>query len=118
MNFCKVCDNMYYMKIKEDETEALIYYCKNCGMEEDNLVLTNLCVSRTEEVNSTQKTNKINEYTIHDPTLPHIYTMKCPNDQCEVYSKDKKQDVIYMRVDDVNMKYLYLCTVCETKWAP
>ena len=68
MNFCKVCDNMYYMKIKEDDTEALIYYCKNCGMEEDNLVLTNLCVSRTEEGNSTQKTNKINEYTIHDPT--------------------------------------------------
>ena len=24
MNFCKVCDNMYYMKIKEDETAGAL----------------------------------------------------------------------------------------------
>ena len=26
------------------------------------------------------------------------------------------QEVIYMRYDDTNMKYLYICTTCDTVW--
>ena len=28
----------------------------------------------------------------------------------------KKAEIIYIRYDDVNMKYIYLCTHCDTKW--
>ena len=122
MNFCKNCDNMYYMKINDDEKSEelgkLIYYCRNCGHEETNVNLHNLCISRYEE-NNAQKTNKINEYTKYDPTLPHSHTIKCPNEECVSNGKvGAMSDVIYMRVDDINMKYIYLCVYFNTNWMP
>lgn len=121
MNFCDKCDNMYYMKISEEpESEGkLIYYCRNCGYEETNVNLKNLCISKygSDEI---KKSNKINEYTKYDPTLPHSHTIKCPNYKC--ISNDEKgsasPDVIYIRIDDINMKYMYLCVYCNTKWMP
>ena len=31
MNFCIKCDNMYYIRIADDNNNKLIYYCRNCG---------------------------------------------------------------------------------------
>ena len=117
MNFCVKCDNMYYMKIDSEENGKLIYYCRNCGNEDSNISLSNLCVS-TYEDSVSQKNNKINEYTKFDPTLPHVYNIKCLNDNCDSNKKDKPADVIYIRVDDKNMKYMYLCVNCDTSWTP
>ena len=36
MKFCKICDNMYYLKLKEDESSEMIYYCRNCNTEDTN----------------------------------------------------------------------------------
>ena len=30
--------------------------------------------------------------------------------------KDNEREVIYMRYDDINMYYIYLCTKCDTVW--
>ena len=90
MNFCVKCDNMYYMKIDSEENGKLIYYCRNCGNEDSNISLSNLCVSTYEESDA-QKNNKINEYTKFDPTLPHVYNIKCPNDNCDSNKKDKPE---------------------------
>ncbi len=122
MNFCSKCDNMYYMKINDDENSdeqgKLIYYCRNCGHEETNVHLGNLCISKY-EASISQKSSKINEYTKYDPTLPHSHTIKCPNEQCLSNEKDgAMSDVIYIRVDDINMKYMYLCVYCNTNWMP
>jgi DNA-directed RNA polymerase subunit M/transcription elongation factor TFIIS len=122
MNFCDKCDNMYYMKINDDEKSEnqgqLIYYCRNCGHEESNVNLKNLCISVYED-NATSKTNKFNSYTKYDPTLPHSHTIRCPNDVCPSNSTPgSPSDVIYIRVDDINMKYMYLCTFCEKNWMP
>ena len=27
-----------------------------------------------------------------------------------------ESDVIYLKYDAINMKYLYICNVCDTKW--
>ena len=36
INFCPQCDNMLYMKIKNDEdVNKLVNYCKNCGYQHD-----------------------------------------------------------------------------------
>ena len=45
MNFCKKCDNMYYMKIDESDGNNLKYYCRNCGHEDNELNIENLLVS-------------------------------------------------------------------------
>ena len=30
--------------------------------------------------------------------------------------KEKEKEVIYLRYDDTNMKYIYLCTHCDQVW--
>jgi len=68
---------------------------------------------------SEQKFNHIvNQYTKLDPTLPRMYNMKCPNANCNTNLVDsgKPAEVIYMRYDDANLKYLYICVECDTIW--
>jgi len=43
--------------------------------------------------------------------------MKCPNAACKTnVDKIARPEIIYMRYDDDNMKYLYLCVTCDTVW--
>lgn len=122
MHFCEKCDNMYYLKISEEDSNTLIYYCRNCGNEDNSLTKENICVLET-TVHQTEErySQNINEYTKFDPTLPRITTIKCPNDVCPS-NKDVKEgeeshrEVIYIRYDDINMKYIYMCTKCNTIW--
>ena len=94
----------------------LEYYCRLCG-ETDNLITKeNICVSTTEIVSSEKAyIHDINAYTKNDPTLPRTTIIKCPNQACPIDS-DNKKEVIYLRYDDKNMKYIYLCCVCNTTW--
>lgn len=120
MEFCKKCDNMYYMKAKKNATKDLVYYCKYCGFEDDDLINTqNLKVLKYTKENK-NKDIHINEYTKYDPTLPHVHTVKCPNVNCVSNDEGKsiQQDVIYLRYDDKGMKYMYLCTHCDFNWVP
>jgi len=188
---------MYYLKIRDDEEKnALVYYCRNCGHEDHTLTSENVCVSETQIQRSEQQyTHMVNEYTKYDPTLPRINTIKCPNQECSSndaagytpaadYSSSEKmlasastaveedveeqeedydglaaaaasqqqqmemeggggsgsgkkttksrtaatkktakktpvptsREVIYIRYDDINMKYIYLCVHCNTMW--
>jgi DNA-directed RNA polymerase subunit M/transcription elongation factor TFIIS len=118
MHFCTKCHNMYYLKINNEvNANELIYYCRNCGHEDQVLSSENICVSRT-DVNIGKKTYEqiVNEFTKLDPTLPRTTTIKCPNQDC-LSNKDKSDsEVIYLRYDDKNMKYIYLCSICDTLW--
>ena len=58
----------------------------------------------------------MNEFTTQDPTLPHINTIKCPNSGCESNTSGKEKDVIYLKYDTINMKFLYICNICNTQW--
>jgi hypothetical protein len=110
---------MYYIRLSSDEEDKLIYYCRNCGNEDTTLTKNNICVSKTQLIKSEQKYNHIiNEYTKLDPTLPRINTIKCPNSECSS-NRDKNPDereVIYIRYDDTNKLYIYLCANCDTVW--
>lgn len=122
MHFCEKCDNMYYLKIAEEDSNTLIYYCRNCGNEDTTLTKENICVLDT-TVRETEKryTQTINEFTKYDPTLPRITTIRCPNDVCPSNKEvgdgeEPEREVIYIRYDDINMKYIYMCAKCNTIW--
>lgn len=120
MHFCSNCDNMYYVRIKDENSSQLTYYCRNCGNTDDNLNVDNICVvnsgkSKTKSSN-TGISHVVNRYTKLDPTLPHITTIKCPNTNCISNDDETKRDVIYIRYDDIDMKYLYICSACDTMW--
>ena len=116
MKFCDNCDNMYYISINEEDPNKLTYYCRNCGNVDKTLASENICVLNTQLKKGEQKYNHIiNEYTKMDPTLPRLYNIECVNGSCPSHEK-KNHEVIYIRYDEENMKYLYMCTTCDSVW--
>ena len=61
MHFCSVCQNMYYIRINDEDGSKLIYYCRKCGNEDDSITSTNLCVSKTKSNKEQSFTHIINE---------------------------------------------------------
>jgi len=130
MKFCSNCDNMYYLKIgkntddssEENTKPKLFYYCQKCGNEDENITRENIVISTVNIKQNEQKFHHIiNEYTKFDPTLPRISNINCPNSSC--YSNLDKEDpeyknneIIYLRYDTSNMKYVYICSNCDTIW--
>ncbi len=129
MHFCSVCDNMYYIRISEKDEDKLIYYCRKCGHTDDELISDpkNVCVSKT-HVRKKGATfdHLVNEYTKLDPTLPRIGNIKCPNPNCpsneqsdespETSDSASSDKVIYLRYDDDNIRFVYICPRCDTIW--
>ena len=117
MHFCSNCSNMYYIRINSDDTNKLVYYCRKCGNEDKLLAIENVCVSKTQIKKNEQSFNHmINKYTKFDPTLPRINTILCPNPDCFTNKNGAEREIIYIRYDDTNMKYIYLCSLCDTVW--
>ena len=136
MHFCSVCSNMYYISITPEND--LQYYCRNCGNVDNTIASENICVSKVNmKRNGTNSsfTHVVNKYTKLDLTLPRIKTIRCPNDECSSNKSRKSGDsgggeeagssaaeaagsneVIYLRYDDTNLKYIYLCTKCDKVW--
>jgi len=117
MHFCSVCQNMYYIRLTDDDSNSLVYYCRNCGNEDTTLITNNISVSKvTIQSNHEEFNHIINKYTKLDPTLPRNNQIKCPNLECDTNTKEVERDNIYLRYDEVNIKYLYLCCICDTSW--
>jgi hypothetical protein len=115
---------MYYTKIEimeGEQQESLVYYCNYCNNQdttftEDNIVISKRFINKKDQ----NYQMKINEYSKYDSTLPHINHILCPNKDCDTNHTDNesvnKRNIIYYRYDDINMKYAYYCTICETTW--
>lgn len=125
MHFCKVCENMYYIRLKDDDSNSLIYYCRKCGNEDDTLgaTLNNICVSKTSIKKKEGNVHYlVNEYTKLDPTLPRVTNIPCPNAAC-VSNRPQEEskeviphEVIYLRYDDAALKFVYICSHCDKVW--
>jgi len=118
MKFCSECSNMLYIQINPQDSNKLSYYCRSCGFRDDALSEEKVCVMNTQLKRGKQVYNHIvNKYTKLDPTLPRIYTLRCPNGACKTNTEQiTNPEVIYIRYDDDNLKYLYMCTECDTTW--
>ncbi len=100
----------------QSDVGKLRWSCRACGHAEDYEEGGLLY-----EINLQQKVGEgykvlLNEFTRLDPTLPHVTNIKCPNDECGSNTGAAERDVIYMKYDAVNLKYLYICNVCEQHW--
>jgi len=117
MHFCSNCSNMYYIRINSEDPNKLVYYCRKCGNEDQFVSIKNVCVSKT-QIKKTEQTfsHNINKYTKLDPTLPRINTVLCPNQNCSTNTDGEPREIIYIRYNDKDMKYIYLCSQCDTVW--
>jgi len=120
MHFCDECGMLYFIHVSDKKDDAqLIYYCRKCGHKKNIVTEDNMCVSKTHITRKVQKINNIiNEYTKYDPTLPRIKNISCPNSACDSNKKEdaKEIEIIYLRYDDINIKYIYLCVHCDKVW--
>jgi DNA-directed RNA polymerase subunit M/transcription elongation factor TFIIS len=108
---------MYYISIDPNDSNKLVYYCRNCGNTDSILSVNNVTVSKIQIKKSEQEfSHIINKYTKLDPTLPRINTILCPNPECATNVTDEPKEIIYIRYDDKNMKYVYLCCICDVVW--
>ena len=114
---------MYYIKLSDTDNNKLTYYCRKCGSNDDTISINNVCVSKININNNSQKIDLfVNNYTKLDPTLPRTKSIKCPNNNCvsNIESVDdiqkKEREILYIRYDDTNMKYIYVCCNCDFVW--
>ena len=117
MHFCSKCQNMYYISIDSNNANKLVYYCRHCGNVDESISVDNVTVSKIQLKKSEQEfSHIINKYTKLDPTLPRVNNILCPNANCKTNTEDAPKEIIYIRYDDTNMKYVYLCSNCDTVW--
>ena len=113
MKFCQVCRYYLYLNVQENECVRL---CRNCGYTEKEEKGTLVSETLVKELTSEGYKILLNEFTRQDPTLPHLTMMKCPRGDCESNVGSKEKDVIYIKYDAENLKYLYICNVCGEQW--
>jgi DNA-directed RNA polymerase subunit M/transcription elongation factor TFIIS len=119
MRFCPVC--AYYLFLQDEQDAGLHLLCRHCGYKEKMEPKTSdeaLILETTFQPAAGQKQtiSQLNEYTKLDPTLPHLKTIACPNQQCPSQADTSRRDILYIKTDVKNLKYQYSCTVCSTQW--
>lgn len=112
MKFCPTCDMYLFHDVKSGD---LVRRCEACGYSEKDTQGGLVLETRIQERSSEGYKILLNEFTTQDPTLPHVKNIKCPSDSCASNTGSKERDVIYIKYDPVNLKYLYVCMVCNQR---
>lgn len=114
LNFCKKCDNLMYL-YKEDTTDVLFHCCKACmNTEKIEDTIKKVYTNTNSNIDKGETINN-NPYITHDITIPSIIgnsNIKCQNKDCDAESSNIK----YIKYDEINMKYIYICNHCGYKW--
>ena len=111
MHFCEICENMLYLK-----NDTLQYYCRNCGEVSNSKI--DKCVYSSEYIKDDLANRYLdNPHILDDPTLPRLKKIKCINKDCICNTNnDIDSEIIYIKYNNENLKYLYICTHCKTSW--
>ena len=113
MKFCPKCENYLYLNTKD---KNLFRVCRTCGYSEQDTEGGLAMLTIVQERSSEGYKVLLNEFTRQDPTLPRVSTLPCPNKTCETHTKGKERNVIIIKYDAQNLKFLYICDVCGEQW--
>ena len=115
-NLCENCNNFMFTKINPDDKEHLYNGCNTCG-KVNKITQTYKYINKSTMDISNVLNNS--EYLLYDKTLPTIKgnsNIRCTNKECLTNKEDIKSDITYIKYDSENMKYLYICNICNQKW--
>ena len=114
MKFCQNCQNMLYISVSGD---ILFRKCKNCNfaIEENYAAGAECIVTNSVETDNDNYKKYMSKYIKYDPTLPRVNNIACPNASCSKKAADDNE-VIYIKYDNKNLKFLYFCCHCENFW--
>ena len=112
IRFCPTC--RYYLFLQAS-TNTLQRLCRNCGYTETD-EKGGLVMEQSSETSEGYKI-LVNEFTRYDVRLPHIVkTLRCPEPVCKSNQGSAESDILYIKYDPANLKYLYICTSCGFQW--
>ena len=120
-NFCEKCDNMMYISLRPDASKPqeneLAYNCKHCGFTTTKKDEGGVVVMSTDyEDDQASFRQYATPYLKFDPTLPRSRDIECIRGVKCTRPKDELQEVIYVKYDAKNLKYIYNCVHCSTFW--
>lgn len=116
INFCPVCANMLYLSAGSN-SRTLLHVCKNCNTTQElESQGASLCISETLYGDAAAAAHMFADPAIkHDPTLPRVSHIACPRgEQCSGHRK--QQEVIYIKHNATQLRYLYFCCHCDNFW--
>ena len=121
MNFCPDCENYLSARIVSDTStdniQLLEYFCRNCGHTQRTTDTKNKCVYKNEyDLQKIYVQEKNIKYICSDPAIPRINNIECPNKECKSHLENMGNDIRYLKINDKDMKFLYLCCHCENTW--
>jgi len=106
-------DKVAKEKEKEAKVDKLQHFCRNCGHTTD---ITTSVVFRQDGGTNTsfEPSNYLNELSKYDPTLP-VAKISCPcaGANAGAGAGAGLKDAVYVRYDNSNMKYLFMCNTCN-----
>ena len=112
-----MCENMLQLSIQDDKPT---YVCNACHVTQECDSNFDACVYKANYGGNEKIFYElfINKYSKYDPTLPCVTTIQCPNKNCTHNGNQsgKNPEVIYIRYNDADMKYIYLCCSCDFTW--
>jgi|TARA_Y100000389_G_C16967332_1_gene273983 DNA-directed RNA polymerase subunit M/transcription elongation factor TFIIS len=114
VTFCTKCENILYIFANTDE-KKLYYGCKSCGNKTEMNSKSQLVYTSNQTKLDKSEIINSNPYITHDITLPTIKgnkNIKCINSDCS----SEESDITYIKYDDTNMRYMYICNHCGSKW--
>jgi DNA-directed RNA polymerase subunit M/transcription elongation factor TFIIS len=114
MQFCQVCDNLLYL-YENEESKQLYLGCKTCGNQQENHQNYIYDDQMSIDLSETISQNKHLKEDITLPTIKDNPNIKCPNVDCDSH-KQKTSNILYLKYDKQNMKYMYLCKDCQQTW--
>ena len=129
-NFNKLKDdneNIFLLKnvnadLEDEEiTKIIIDDNKDLNLNFHRIKLTNLIVfnNKNDENDKKKILNKLNneEFTskLNEDEIVETYDLKDPTNSKTIEDILKKE-VIYIKYDHINMRYLYICTKCSESW--
>jgi len=111
------------MAIPDSSSEPVRNVCNTCGFSEpfvpknkDEALLLETTFRTGSSANGAASGVVVSDYTLIDPTIPHVNTLRCPNGGCVSNTDPTKRDVAYILTDPVNLKFTYVCAKCKTQW--
>lgn len=113
MEFCEICDNLLFLRSREDKN--LEKYCKHCSFSKsadgEGAIKVTETIYSEDDLLYEQFQNK---YLRFDPTLPRVQdpSLVCPNEACSG-PKDNPR-VLFVKYHPTHMRYFFCCDYCGT----
>jgi DNA-directed RNA polymerase subunit M/transcription elongation factor TFIIS len=115
LEFCKRCNNFLY-NIEEKETpegKKAFFKCRSCPYEQE-VTKDKPIVYEHDLQQDTSIQYSINPSVKYDATLPTFKNMVCRNEECP--TRGKESNIKGIKLDSVNVVWMYKCVVCDETW--